>query len=57
MRQATVLGMAGAGGIGFELVSSMKLFQYQDTAMCILMILVIALLADLFSSRVRALIR
>jgi phosphonate transport system permease protein len=57
MHQATVLGMAGAGGIGFELVSSMKLFQYQDTAMCILMILVIALLADLFSSRVRALIR
>jgi phosphonate transport system permease protein len=57
MRQATVLGMAGAGGIGFELVSSMKLFQYQDTAMCILMILVMALLADLFSSRVRALIR
>jgi phosphonate transport system permease protein len=57
MRQATVLGMAGAGGIGFELVSSMKLFQYQDTAMCILMILAMALLADLVSSRVRALIR
>jgi phosphonate transport system permease protein len=57
VRQATVLGMVGAGGIGFELVSSMKLFQYQDTAMCILVILAMVLLADLFSSRARALIR
>jgi phosphonate transport system permease protein len=57
VRQATVLGMVGAGGIGFELVSSMKLFQYQDTAMCILVILALVLLADFFSSRVRALIR
>jgi phosphonate transport system permease protein len=57
VRQSTILGMVGAGGIGFELVSSMKLFQYQDTAMCILMILVMVLLADLVSSRVRARIR
>jgi phosphonate transport system permease protein len=57
MRQATALGMVGAGGIGFELVSSMKLFQHQGTAMCILVILVMILPADLFSSRVRALIR
>ena len=57
VRQATVLGMVGAGGIGFELVSSMKLFQYQDTAMCIIVILGMVLLADLFSSRIRAMIR
>jgi phosphonate transport system permease protein len=38
VRQSTVLGMVGAGGIGFELVGSMKLFQYQDTATCILVI-------------------
>ena len=57
VRQATVLGMVGAGGIGFELVSSMKLFQYQDTAMCILVILGLVLLADFLSSRVRAMIR
>lgn len=57
MRQSTVLGMVGAGGIGFELVSSMKLFQYQDTATCILVILAMVLAADLISSRVRAMIR
>ena len=57
VRQSTVLGMVGAGGIGFELVSSMKLFQYQDTATCILVILAMVLAADLISSRVRAMIR
>jgi phosphonate transport system permease protein len=57
VRQSTVLGMVGAGGIGFELVSSMKLFQYQDTAMCILVILAMVLITDLISSRVRAHIR
>lgn len=57
MRQSTVLGVVGAGGIGFELVSSMKLFQYQDTATCILVILAMVLAADLISSRVRAMIR
>lgn len=57
VRQATVLGMVGAGGIGFELVSSMKLFQYQDTAMCILVILAMVLVADLLSSKIRAMIR
>ncbi|MGE0725806.1 MAG: phosphonate ABC transporter, permease protein PhnE [Alphaproteobacteria bacterium] len=57
VRQATVLGMVGAGGIGFELVSSMKLFQYQDTAMCIVVILAMVLAADFISSRLRASIR
>ena len=49
--------MVGAGGIGFELISSMKLFQYQDTAMCILVILAMVLATDLISSRIRAMIR
>jgi phosphonate transport system permease protein len=57
VRQATVLGMVGAGGIGFELISSMKLFQYQDTAMCILVILAMVLATDLISSRIRSMIR
>ena len=57
VRQSTVLGMVGAGGIGFELVSSMKLFKYQDTATCILVILAMVLITDLISSRVRSMIR
>jgi len=54
LRTATVLGMIGAGGIGFELVSSMKLFQYQDTAVCVLVILVMVMLTDALSSWLRA---
>ena len=54
LRQATVLGMVGAGGIGFELVGSMKLFQYQDTATCILVIIAMVMAADYISTRLRA---
>ncbi|HEY6563872.1 MAG TPA: phosphonate ABC transporter, permease protein PhnE [Pirellulaceae bacterium] len=54
LRTSTILGMVGAGGIGFELVSSLKLFQYQDTAVCVLVILALVMAADYFSSRLRA---
>ncbi len=54
LRAATILGMIGAGGIGFELVSSLKLFQYQDTATCVLVILAMVMTADYLSSRLRA---
>jgi phosphonate transport system permease protein len=53
LRAATILGMIGAGGIGFELVSSMKLFQYQDTATCVLVILAMVMTADYLSTRLR----
>lgn len=54
LRAATILGMVGAGGIGFELYSSLKLFQYQDTATCVLVILAMVMAADFISSRLRA---
>jgi phosphonate transport system permease protein len=53
LRAATILGMIGAGGIGFELVSSMKLFQYQDTATCVLVILAMVMTADYLSTKLR----
>ena len=53
VRSATVLGLVGAGGIGFQLMSSMRLFKYQDVAMILLIILVLVTLTDLVSSRVR----
>ena len=54
LRTSTILGMVGAGGIGFELVSSLKLFQYQYTAVCVLIILAMVMTADYFSSKLRA---
>jgi phosphonate transport system permease protein len=54
LRAATILGMVGAGGIGFELYSSLRLFQYEDTATCVIVILAMVMTADYISSRLRA---
>ena len=53
LRSATVLGMVGAGGLGFELVSSLKLFKYQETATCIIVITLMVIVADAVSGRLR----
>ncbi len=53
LRSATVLGMVGAGGLGFELVSSLKLFKYPETATCIIVITFMVVAADTVSSRLR----
>ncbi|RYF08451.1 MAG: phosphonate ABC transporter, permease protein PhnE [Comamonadaceae bacterium] len=54
LRSATVLGMVGAGGLGFELVGSLKLFRYQETATCIVVITAMVVLADLLSGWLRS---
>lgn len=54
LRSATVLGMVGAGGLGFELVASLKLFRYQETATCIIVITAMVILADLISNGLRS---
>ncbi|NUM88574.1 MAG: phosphonate ABC transporter, permease protein PhnE, partial [Bdellovibrionales bacterium] len=53
VRVAVVLGLVGAGGIGFLLTSYMRLFQYQKVATVILVILVLVMLVDYFSSKLR----
>jgi phosphonate transport system permease protein len=47
------LGLVGAGGIGFELITSMRLFKYPDTTSILLMILITVTLADTLSARLR----
>ena len=54
LRSATVLGMVGAGGLGFELVASIKLFQYQETATCIIVITAMVVIADWISNGLRS---
>ncbi|MGB9858752.1 MAG: phosphonate ABC transporter, permease protein PhnE [Moorellaceae bacterium] len=53
VRAATVLGLVGAGGIGFELLTSMRLFQYQDTSAILLVILLTVSIVDFLSGRIR----
>ncbi len=53
VRVAVVLGLVGAGGIGFLLTQYMRLFQYQKVATVILVILVLVMTVDYFSSKLR----
>lgn len=54
IRSATILGLVGAGGLGFSLIKTMKLFQYHQTATCILVIFVLVLVSDWICARLRA---
>jgi phosphonate transport system permease protein len=53
IRSATVLGLVGAGGLGFSLIKTMKLFKYHETATCILAIILLVWAADWISARLR----
>lgn len=53
VRVAVVLGLVGAGGIGFLLTQYMRLFQYQRVCTVILVILVLVMVVDFFSSKLR----
>jgi phosphonate transport system permease protein len=54
IRAATILGLVGAGGLGFSLIKTMKLFKYHETATCILVIFVLVFISDWLCAKVRA---
>ena len=54
IRSATVLGLVGAGGIGFHLISSIRLFDYQTTAMILIVIIALVILTDHAGAKIRA---
>ena len=53
VRSATVLGMIGAGGIGFELVTTIRLYDFRQTSAILLVILGLVTLIDQASALVR----
>jgi phosphonate transport system permease protein len=53
IRASTVLGLVGAGGLGIELLTSVKLFKYQEVATIILVMLVLITVADQLSAWAR----
>ncbi len=53
IRSATVLGLVGAGGLGFSLITTMKMFKYHETAACILMIILLIWAADWISGHLQ----
>ena len=57
VRMATMLGIVGAGGIGYELQSSFRMFQYERVSAIIILIFVTIFLIDHFSAFIRSKIK
>jgi len=53
IRASTVLGVVGAGGIGFELIMSIRVFEYQRTATLIIVLLITIMSVDRLSAYLR----
>jgi len=53
IRSASVLGVVGAGGIGFELVNYIRGFEYPKATTMMLVLLVVVTVIDTLSSKLR----
>ena len=53
VREASVLGIVGAGGIGEELYLAVRQFEYQDISAILLLILATVAAIDLLCGRLR----
>jgi len=56
-RASTVMGMVGAGGIGFELIGSLRILRYQEVSAILLIILVMVTLIDQIGAQLRKRLR
>ncbi|MCU0579283.1 MAG: phosphonate ABC transporter, permease protein PhnE [Desulfobacterota bacterium] len=52
-RASTVMGMVGAGGIGFELMASLRIMQYREVSAILLVILAMVTMVDGSGARLR----
>lgn len=52
-RSSTILGLVGAGGIGQELMTNIKLDRYDQVSMTLLLIVIVVSLLDTLSGRLR----
>ncbi len=57
VRMATMLGIVGAGGIGYELQSSFRMFEYERVSAIIILIFLTIFIIDNFSSFIRSKIK
>ncbi|CAM4393171.1 phosphonate ABC transporter, permease protein PhnE [Paenibacillus alkaliterrae] len=53
VRASTIVGMVGGGGLGFTIQSGMKLFQYKEVSMAVLLVLCIVLVTEFMTNRIR----
>jgi phosphonate transport system permease protein len=53
-RASTVVGMVGAGGIGFEIMAALRLMQYREVSAMLLVVFAIVQLVDGFGGMIRS---
>ena len=53
IRSSLVLGFVGTGGIGFQLLTAMNLFQYQEVSLLLIITFVVVLTAERLSATLR----
>ncbi len=53
VRNATILGLVGAGGIGFTLIAAMGAYRWNDAAACLWGIVVVVIVVEFFSTNIR----
>ena len=54
---ATMLGIVGAGGIGYELQSAFRMFEYPKVSAIIIIIFITILIIDNISTLIRSKIK
>ncbi|WP_404822289.1 phosphonate ABC transporter, permease protein PhnE [Paenibacillus lycopersici] len=53
IRASTIVGMVGGGGLGFYIQNGLKLFQFKNVSMAILVMLVLILVTEFFTNKIR----
>ncbi|MEE8132281.1 MAG: phosphonate ABC transporter, permease protein PhnE, partial [Nitrososphaerales archaeon] len=53
VRQTSILGLVGAGGIGFYIINYIKFFEYGKAAIFMLVVLATVLIIDWISVKIR----
>ncbi|MFQ5573845.1 MAG: PhnE/PtxC family ABC transporter permease, partial [Nitrosopumilaceae archaeon] len=53
VRQTSILGLVGAGGIGFYIINYIKFFEYGKAAIFMLVVLITVLIIDWISVKIR----
>jgi len=53
IRMATMLGVVGAGGIGYELQSAFRMFKYPSVLAIVIIIFVTIFIIDMISSEIK----
>ncbi|RCW51721.1 phosphonate ABC transporter, permease protein PhnE [Paenibacillus prosopidis] len=53
IRASTIIGMVGGGGLGYAIQKGIKLFQYQEVSLAIIMVILIVLMTEWTTSKVR----